>query len=421
MKTAVVVWGVLAGLPGVVHGAVVDIAAGEGRLAAALASTSPGDTLRLSPGVHQGGVTIPHALTLEGAAGTVVQGDGTGSVILVQGEHVTLRGLTVRGSGVVESDLDAGIHLARSAADARVEDNLLEDNLYGIVVQGPPRALVQKNRIRNRNDRRSNDRGNGINLWNTTGSQILDNEVRGGRDGLYIHSAHGNDIHRNRFFDLRFAVHYMYANDNRVTDNLSVGNVVGYALMYSNKLEVLRNVSLNDRDHGLMFNASHRSLVAENVVKNTREKCTFIYISTSNTIRDNWFEGCDIGIHFSGGSERNVIYGNAFVNNATQVKYPGTVYYEWSRDKRGNYWSDNPAFDLNGDGMADTAYRPNNLVDRVIWSYPLAKLLLSSPIMETLRFAQNQFPALYPGGVMDSWPLMMPPPMPVRLPRGESL
>ena len=28
---------------------------------------------------------------------------------------------------------------------------------------------------------------------------------------------------------------------------------------------------------------------------------------------------------------------------------------------RGNYWSDNPAFDLNGDGMADSPYRPNDL------------------------------------------------------------
>ena len=27
----------------------------------------------------------------------------------------------------------------------------------------------------------------------------------------------------------------------------------------------------------------------------------------------------------------------------------------------GNYWSDNPSFDLNGDGIADSPYRPNDL------------------------------------------------------------
>jgi len=83
---------------------------------------------------------------------------------------------------------------------------------------------------------------------------------------------------------------------------------------------------------------------------------------------------------------------------------------DWSKDGRGNYWSDNPAFDLNGDGIADTAYRPNDLVDRVLWTAPAAKVLINSPAVQVLRWAQAQFPALYPGGVVDTHPLMAPPP-----------
>ena len=49
---------------------------------------------------------------------------------------------------------------------------------------------------------------------------------------------------------------------------------------------------------------------------------------------------------------------------------------------RGNYYSDNPAFDLKGDGIADTAYRPNDLIDQVIWRAPAAKLLLNSPAVQ---------------------------------------
>ena len=92
------------------------------------------------------------------------------------------------------------------------------------------------------------------------------------------------------------------------------------------------------------------------------------------------------------------------------------VYYEWSKNGRGNYWSDNPAFGLKGDRIADTAYRPNTLMDVVVWKYPLAKMLLSSPVMESLRFAQSRFPALYPGGVVDSAPLIDPPPVPAVIP-----
>ncbi|NOZ66247.1 MAG: nitrous oxide reductase family maturation protein NosD, partial [Alphaproteobacteria bacterium] len=99
----------------------------------------------------------------------------------------------------------------------------------------------------------------------------------------------------------------------------------------------------------------------------------------------------------------------AFVDNRTQVKYVGTRWLEWSKDGRGNYWSDNAAFDLNRDGIADNVYRPNDLTDQILWRYPSAKLLVNSPAVQVLRWAQAAFPALHPGGVVDSAPLMKLP------------
>lgn len=135
----------------------------------------------------------------------------------------------------------------------------------------------------------------------------------------------------------------------------------------------------------------------------------FIYNANKNRLSGNRFEGCEIGVHFTAGSERNVMTGNAFIDNRTQVKYVGTRFLDWSEKGRGNYWSDNAAFDLNGDGVADEAYRPNDVVDHVMWAYPAAKLLMNSPGMQVIRWAQKQFPALHPGGVIDSAPLMNPP------------
>jgi nitrous oxidase accessory protein len=48
------------------------------------------------------------------------------------------------------------------------------------------------------------------------------------------------------------------------------------------------------------------------------------------------------------------------------------------------------------------------LVDQLVWKFPTAKLLLGSPAMQLLRWAQSEFPALHPGGVRDSVPLMAP-------------
>ena len=61
---------------------------------------------------------------------------------------------------------------------------------------------------------------------------------------------------------------------------------------------------------------------------------------------------------------------------------------------------------MNGDGIADKPYRPNTIVDQIIWRHPAAKILLNSPALQLLQWAQSQFPALHPGGVQDSAPLM---------------
>jgi nitrous oxidase accessory protein len=48
----------------------------------------------------------------------------------------------------------------------------------------------------------------------------------------------------------------------------------------------------------------------------------------------------------------------------------------------------------------------------VLWTAPHAKVLMNSPAVQVIRWAQAQFPALLPGGVVDSHPLMAPPARP---------
>jgi nitrous oxidase accessory protein len=277
-----------------------------------------------------------------------------------------------------------------------------------VYVHGAAGAIVRGNTIVGRSDLRLNDRGNGVYVWNAPGAQVIDNDISGGRDGIFTNTSRRNVFRGNRMHDVRFAVHYMYTNDSEVSDNVSVGNHAGYVIMFSDRLKIHGNISRDDRDHGLLLNYANDSHIDNNVVSGS-QKCVFIYNANKNDLTANRFENCAIGIHFTAGSERNAVSGNAFINNQTQVKYVGTRSIDWSVKGRGNYWSDNPAFDLNGDGIADAAYRPNDLVDRVVWAYGAAKLLLNSPVVEVLRWAQSQFPALHPGGVVDSAPLMTPP------------
>lgn len=419
-----------------------------GDLQAAANAAAEGDTIVIE-GEHHGTLDISRALTVEGRPGAVLSGPGKGSVIKITAPGAVVRGLTIRGSGGDLEAMDAGVFVEQSAAGAVVANNRLEGNLYGIYLHGAPGAIARHNEIVGLKDGRINEAGNGISVWNAPGAKVLDNDVRFGRDGIFVIASRNNLFKGNRLRDLRFAVHYMYTNDSEVSENVSTGNVAGFAIMYSHRLTVRGNVSDGDRDRGLLFNFANGSEIIGNAVRGrvqsaerwaspgmrrgearehgmtateatepppaadrarlAPEKCVFIYNANKNTFRDNIFEGCEIGVHFTAGSEGNAIVGNAFVNNRTQVKYVSTRYLDWSRNGRGNYWSDNPSFDLDGDGIADSPYRPNDLVDRVLWTAPLAKVLINSPAVQIIRWAQSQFPALLPGGVIDSRPLMSAP------------
>jgi nitrous oxidase accessory protein len=387
----------------------IQVSAGSGQLTSALAEAAAGDTLILAPGRHRGPLVIDKKIVLRGRAGAVIVGNGKGNVIHVSTPGVTIQGLTVTGSGASLETMDSGVFLDKTAAGARVLDNRLEGNLFGVYVWGARDSLVAGNRIIGRRDLRVNERGNGVSLWNSPGAAIDGNHISYGRDGIFVNTSKRNRFSGNRFDNLRIAVHYMYANDSVVAGNHSQGNTVGYALMYSRKLNVLGNRSIGDHNHGLLLNFANRSRIENNLVKGIEEKCVFIYNSSRNLFQGNRFEDCAIGVHFTAGSEANAIVGNAFIGNRTQVKYVGTRHLEWSRRGRGNYWSDNTAFDLNGDGIADKPYRPNGIVDKVLWAHPRAKLLLNAPSMRVLRFAQANFPTLHPGGVIDSAPLMQAP------------
>jgi nitrous oxidase accessory protein len=412
---------------------------------AVLDRAQDGDTLELAAGEYKGAIRIDRAVTLAGLPGAKLVGEGTGSVVTVNAPGVTIRGLTVTNSGRDMQAMDSGIFLARTAERALVENNRIEGNLFGVYVHGATGSRVVRNVIEGLRDIRRNEAGNGVSVWNAPDVVIAENSFRYGRDGIFTIASRKDRFVDNRFEQVRFAVHYMYTNDTEVSGNVSVRNHGGYAIMFSNRLAIRDNVSDHDRDFGLLFNYANDAAIRGNRVmggpldagaaterdegpadergmmpktaaasglRSGPEKCVFIYNANRNQFHENWFEGCGIGVHFTAGSERNDIVGNAFIGNRNQVKYVGTRDLDWSRDGRGNYWSDNPAFDLDGDGIADTAYRPNDMIDHVLWTAPAAKVLINSPAVQVLRWAQTQFPALYPGGVVDTHPLMAPPKRP---------
>lgn len=383
----------------------IAVPAMPGALARAIENAEPGDILRLATGDHTAPVTIDMPLSLLGETGARVVGPGTGSVITVLTGPVVIQGLEITGSGKKLSEQDSGVVIAKTAVGVQVLDNKILGNLIGVDVQGGHDAVVRGNTIVGRSDLHKAELGPGIYVWNAPGLLVEDNDIRRGRDGVFITTSNFAVYRNNHFSELRFALHSMYSNDIEVIGNISENNDMGFAFMYSRNLKIIDNISRGDRTHGLFLNFANRGVFLNNEVRDGGEKCLFVYNSNKNTFGDNVFHGCDIGIHFTAGSAGNIFSGNAFVGNRTQVKYVGTRWLDWSDEGHGNYWSDHPAFDIDGDGIADSPYRPNDSIDRIVWSQPVARMLLGSPAIQLIRWSQSRFPGLLPGGVIDSSPL----------------
>ncbi len=387
-----------------------------------LAALEPGSRFELPPqSLPSLALTVPDT-TVICAAGTVIDAGGKGHGVEITAPGITLRGCEIRNWGSDLNKMDAGIFVAREARGAVVQDNRLNGPAFGIWLDATPEVTVRNNRVRGDAERRSQDRGNGIHMFNTSGALIEGNDVRQTRDGIYIETSNGNTIRNNTISDLRYGVHYMYSMSNVLEGNHTFGTRTGYALMQSKHLTVTDNRSENDENYGILMNYITNSTLRNNrvtgitqrdvggvTISGAEGKAVFIYNSLYNTFENNLFANSDIGIHLTAGSENNELVGNAFLNNERQVKYVANRTQEWSKDGRGNYWSDYLGWDRDQDGLGDVPYEPNDNVDRLLWTYPEARILMHSPAVDTLRWVQQAFPVVKAPGVTDSFPLMRPP------------
>ncbi|MEH6387358.1 nitrous oxide reductase family maturation protein NosD [Pseudomonas profundi] len=376
----------------------------------------------LPAGEYQGQFLIDQPIHLRCEDGAILNGQGTGHVVEIKTPDVTLENCTLSDWGQNLTELDAGIFLHPEADRATLRGNRLRGPGFGIWIDQASDVSVVGNDIQGDQSMRSQNRGNGIHLFSTKGTRIIDNHVRHTRDGVYIGNSNGNQIEGNTLEDLRYGVHYMFSHDNTVIGNITRNTRTGYALMQSRQLTVTGNRSEHDQNYGILMNYITYSTISGNFVSDAHQgdtgdsmisgaegKALFIYNSLFNTIENNHFENSGLGIHLTAGSEDNKISRNAFVANQQQVKYVATRTQEWSVDGQGNYWSDYLGWDRDNDGLGDVAYEPNDNIDRLLWLYPQVRLLMNSPAIELLRWVQRVFPVTKSPGVQDSHPLMKLP------------
>ena len=384
-----------------------DIAVARGEsIAAAIARAAPGDVIRIERGRYAERLLIDKPLTLKGIGRPTVSGGLEGDTIRIAAEDVVIEGLIVIDSGDSLRDQNAGIYIQPGAHRAVVRNCDLSYNLFGLWIEKANDVRIENNLITGKREYRSSQRGNGIQLYNTTGAHITGNNIGFVRDALYVDVSHRAVFRGNRLHHSRYGTHYMNSYHNLWEDNDVYFNRGGLALMEVRDQVVRNNRAWGNSDHGIMLRTIQDTVVENNVVAGNA-RGFFIYDAEYNTLRGNLVVDNLVGMHVWAGSKNNQAERNDFVANREQVRYVAARDEVWGR-REGNHWSNYLGWDRNGDGIGDVPYEANDLVDRLAWRHPMMKLLLASPAVQTLRMVGRQFPLLRAPSIVDPNPRMRP-------------
>lgn len=372
----------------------------------AIVTAKPGDVLEIERGFYTGNFLVDKPLTLRGIGRPTLSGGQHGDTVRVTATDVVLEGLIVRDSGDSLNDQNAGIYIYPGAHRAVVRHCDLTYNLFGLWIEKANDVVIESNLITGKREYNSSQRGNGVQLYNTTGARIIGNNIGFVRDALYVDVSHHAIFKGNKLHHSRYGTHYMNSYYNLWEDNDSYYNRGGLALMEVRNQVVRNNRAWGNTDHGIMLRTMQDSVIENNVVAGNA-RGFFIYDVEYIQLKNNLVVDNQIGVHLSAGSTRNEVEGNDFIANREQVRYVGARDEVWGAQS-GNHWSNYLGWDRDGNGIGDVPYEANDMVDRLTWRYPSIKLLLASPAVQALRLVGQQFPVLRVPSVVDPKPRMQP-------------
>ncbi|MGB4065111.1 MAG: nitrous oxide reductase family maturation protein NosD [Azonexus sp.] len=371
----------------------------------------PGTVLRLPPGTYRGPASITKPLTLEGNGKVIVDGGGKGTVLTIKADKVTIRGLTLRASGDSHDAIDGAI-MVTEGSGLLIENNVIEDVLFGISLHRTTDSLVRHNRIRSR-PVDSADRGDGLRLWYSTGNRIENNDIAQIRDITVSNSPH-NRYTGNTIRDSRRAFNFLFSHRSLVDRNILEKNSTGIIALNSDGLIIRNNRILHAMDAsgaGIALKETSAALVIDNeivhcahgIMADSPMDAINRIVFINNVIAHNI-----TGIYFYGAKGGHIAINNTFRSNLWPVTIIGDgdpMNDTWW----GNTWDTYEGFDLDGDGFGDKPHELHAYADRLWIETPSVTFFRNSPVLELLDFLERLAPFSAPSLILrDTAPRMQP-------------
>lgn len=391
------------------------VSASEFNLAEAITDAASNSIIHVPAGIYPGPLIITKPVRLFADPGTIIEGNGQGTVVFVQAPDTELRGFIIRNSGQELSSEDSGILV--TAPRVVIAANRLDHVLFGIYLKQSPHSQIIGNEVRGY-ELSQPVRGDGLRLWYSNGCVICSNDVQNCRDNILWFSR-GDVIAENHFTRDRYGLHLMYDHDLTITNNWLIENFVGAFLMYSDNIAFERNVCFDNRGvsgYGLGIKNIDSIRATDNrILDNT----VGIWMNSSpsaivtNLFQRNVMAYNDTGLVIDPSDEGNAFTENTFMGNSQQVARDGDGQLqrdEFSLAERGNYWSDYKGYPKANSAIGTLPYHVQNLFDSLAGQYPNLQLFRFSPAQEAVDLAAQAFPLIQPEVVLtDPYPLTTPP------------
>lgn len=370
-----------------------------------------GDTIFVRAGAYYEHIILGKSISLVGEekSTTIVDGEGTGSVIFTTADDVTVTGFTIQNSGRAVNGTvpDAGISLDH-VINCNVSGNKVISNYVGIFAR-PSRSSWFQNNIMNRNhvgidinnqsiynvissnslqennvsihvyyadfnvflQNNLTDNSVGVVIRNSSNNAFTLNEIESGLKGMIFDGADFNNISQNRLFDLEYGFQLKTYSEHNVIYGNTVENC-SYAGIdlneYACNNDLLDNTVLHSEVGIDVSDGSVNNTISGNCLTANLVSMHFWYSNLNEICRNN-ITSNSIGAAVLY-SQNNRFYHNAFINNTKQINVPGDYINFWDDGypSGGNYWSNYTGIDLfrgpfqnmtGGDGVGDTAHVMN--------------------------------------------------------------
>lgn len=371
----------------------------------AIALAKDGDTIIVNSGIYkEGNIVIDKKIVFLGKNFPILDGQKKYEVLSVKADSVLVQGIKVIRSGFATLEDPCGIKVYNKTF-VRIWNNYLQDNFFGIYLQNSTNCIIKGNTII-AFGKEEQLIGNGIHCWKSDNLQIIANNVKGHRDGIYFEFVTNSVIWRNiSTQNIRYGLHFMFSNDDSYISNVFKNNGAGVAVMFSKSLKMFNNTfeeNWGDSAYGLLLKEISDGYIFNNhFIKNTAA----IYMEGTSRIKmeKNVFESNGWAIKVQASCMDNELVSNNFLGNTFDISTNGSLVLNTFNS---NYWDKYEGYDLDKNGTGDVPYHPLSLFAVLTEKNPSSMLLFRSFMITLLDKSEKVLPSITPDNFIDNTPLM---------------